>query len=137
MTTYERLDESYLKWRGMHVSQMNFKKGLIASVAVFFATLAWPIVYDRFGEGAQLTRELVLKSEILRAECGAATRFYIVPWGLGLEETDAQVTLEIAYWFRCADRWARVDARYEHQGKGWVPSQLVVVDQGRTLQLAP
>lgn len=116
---------------------MSLKKGLTASLLALFVAIAWPFTYDRFGEGAQLTRELVRTSKLLRPECGEASRFFIVPWGLGLDESDSAGTLEIAYWFRRSDEWARVDARYRHEGRGWVPQQLVVVTKGKHYMLAP
>jgi len=112
----------------VHLPKVSLKKGLYASVVcVVLAYAIWPLLYDHFGEGAELTRDAVRQSGDVRREChDDVRRFLIVPWGLALDDNNQAGRLTIGYWFMCAGKIAKVKAEYHHRGSGWIADTIAV-----------
>ena len=101
--------------------KFSFKSGLVVFViGVVIAFVIWPLTYDHYGEGAQLTRGAVISSIDIKRDCGDVKDFLIIPWQLSLDDTDASGELKIGYWFWCGDAFSTVSAKFHHHGGSWV-----------------
>ena len=117
----------------MQLPQLGLKSGLYTAVACLaLAYVGWPLLYDHFGEGAEITRYAVRQSQEVHRECQQVNHFLIVPWRLAIEDTERAGHLKIGYWFICSGRIADVTATYNHQGNGWIADSITVdVASGR------
>ena len=111
----------------MHLPKISLKKGLFASfICITLAYVVWPLVYDHFGEGAQITRDTIRQSAIIRAECQESKLFLIVPWQLAFEDSERAGQLQIGYWFNCAGRLTNAKAKYHYRGSGWIADSITI-----------
>lgn len=105
----------------MQMPKLSFVNGLIVSTVV---GLAWfigePLTYNTFGQGAADTREIVLASKDILQACGSAPKFFIVPWQLGLEDSETHGQLEIGYWVVCTNGTGSLQMNFHHNGGAWI-----------------
>lgn len=105
--------------------KFSFKSGLIATaIGVTLAFIVWPLIYNHFGEGAQLTKQAVVSSADLRRDCGEVNNFFIIPWQLSLNDSDTSGELQIGYWFSCENDFSNVSAKFHHNGGGWIADKI-------------
>jgi hypothetical protein len=111
----------------MHLPKIGLKRGIYASaICIIIAYIIWPLLYDFFGEGAELTRDTVRQSKYIHHKCQVVKRFLIVPWGLVFDDSDHSGQLKISYWFICNGAIASVNATYHHLGQGWIADSVKV-----------
>ena len=105
----------------MHLPKLSFLNGLVVSAVVGSAWFfGWPLFYNRFGQGAADVREIVLASEDIVKVCGSTPKFYIVPWQLGLEDSETRGQLDIGYWIACTGGTGRLNMSFHHKGGPWI-----------------
>jgi hypothetical protein len=111
----------------VRMPKMSFKAGAFASFICFVLAFAvWPVVYDQFGRGAELTRATVSASAKARGICAEVKTFFIVPWSISIEDYESAGNLSVRYWFGCDGRVGSVRARMHHLGGDWIVDSLVI-----------
>lgn len=105
----------------MHLPKLSFRNGLLVSmIAGASWSIGWPLLYDKYGQGAADTRAAVLASSDITLACKSSPKFTIVPWQLGLEDSELSGKLEIGYWVRCSGGSGRLHMNFYHTGSSWI-----------------
>jgi hypothetical protein len=121
----------------VRMPKMSFKTGGVASViCVVLAFIVWPLLYDKFGSGAEITRTSVANSAKLRSICGEVTTFVIVPWSISLEDRERAGQLSMRYWFGCGGSVGTVKSKMHHLGGEWIVDSIIVKVKSQEHQLA-
>lgn len=113
-----------MRWRGLGVRPWGV-------LALALGLLAIPQLYGLWGEGPRAIEVALRQSPLARALCPRLGRFYVVPWGMNLSDSDSQGELEMAHWVRCGAAWARVDAALVHRGGPWQVQRLTIEVDGQ------